>query len=200
MSPAHVLEPTYHRLKRDLITGTWRPGTRLEAGRLAEDLGVSMTPVRDCLNRLVGERLVDFRPGEGYRVARLSESLLRDLLDLNAMLLDHALQVEPVGPPPLKVRKDGGSHADALADLFEAIVRRTDSAALDETVRALSDRLHAVRLFEPRLLTSASGMLRKLAAQLNAGSPSLRTSLAAYHAECRSHAEHFVRLLEAGRA
>mgnify|MGYP002781549485 CR=1 FL=1 len=35
MSPAHVLEPTYRRLKRALMAGTWPPGAKLEALRLA---------------------------------------------------------------------------------------------------------------------------------------------------------------------
>ena len=65
MSPAHVLVPTCKKLKRMLMEGVWPPGEKLEALRLADELGVSMTPVRDCLNRLVGERLVDMKPGEG---------------------------------------------------------------------------------------------------------------------------------------
>jgi DNA-binding GntR family transcriptional regulator len=65
MSPAHVLEPTYQNLKQGLMEGNWRRGERLKALRLADEIGVSMTPVRDCLNRLVGEGLVDMQPGDG---------------------------------------------------------------------------------------------------------------------------------------
>jgi uncharacterized protein YeaC (DUF1315 family) len=39
MSPAHVLEPTYRRLKRALMEGTWPDGAKLEAMRLADDSG-----------------------------------------------------------------------------------------------------------------------------------------------------------------
>ncbi len=90
MSPAHVLEPTYRRLKRALMEGLWPGGAKLEAMRLAEDFGVSMTPVRDSLNQLVGEGLVDLTPGEGFRVPSLTEQRLRDLLDVNAVLLETA--------------------------------------------------------------------------------------------------------------
>src|SRR3989344_3702170 len=68
MSPAHVFEPTYEAIKRRLMTGEWATGARIEAARLADDLGVSMTPVRDSLYRLNGERMVDFTPGEGFHV------------------------------------------------------------------------------------------------------------------------------------
>ena len=83
MSPAHVLEPTFQRLKRMLLEGAWPPGEKLEALRIADEFSVSMTPVRDSLNLLAGARLVDLKPGEGYRVAQISEQGLRDMLDLS---------------------------------------------------------------------------------------------------------------------
>src|SRR5690606_41883406 len=91
MSPAHVLEPPCKKLQRMLMEGVWAPGEKLEALRLADELGVSMTPIRDCLNRLVGERLVNMNPGEGYRVPRLSEKAYRDMLCVNAALLEISL-------------------------------------------------------------------------------------------------------------
>src|SRR3546814_14018660 len=59
----------------------------IEAARLADDLGVSVTPVRDSLYRLNGERMVDFAPGEGFHVHRLTETEFRDLLELHLILL-----------------------------------------------------------------------------------------------------------------
>jgi hypothetical protein len=41
MSPAHVLEPTCRRLKRMLMEGVWPQGEKLEALRLADDLGLA---------------------------------------------------------------------------------------------------------------------------------------------------------------
>src|SRR3546814_6424456 len=81
MSPAYVLEPTYDTLRRRLFAGVWPSGQRLEAARLATELGVSMTPVRDSLNRLAGERLVHSSPGEGFKVPLLSATELRALID-----------------------------------------------------------------------------------------------------------------------
>ncbi|RYE93018.1 MAG: GntR family transcriptional regulator, partial [Oxalobacteraceae bacterium] len=49
MSPSHVLEPTYASIRHCLVSGFWPAGRRLEAARLAEELGVSITPVRDSL-------------------------------------------------------------------------------------------------------------------------------------------------------
>lgn len=196
MSPAHVLEPTYRTLKQNLIEGVWPPGRRLEAGRLAEDLFVSVTPVRDCLNRLVGERLVDFQPGDGYRVARLTEGLLRDLLALAATLLDFAIRT---GPPPsneIAAEPHEADYAASLARLCNAIAAQSGNAALCEAMRALNDRLHAARRTEIRLFPGAEAQIKTLARQSRDGSPLLRRSLARYHAERRKAAGRIIALLE----
>lgn len=196
MSPAHVLEPTYRTLKQHIIEGAWPPGQRLEAGRLAEDLFVSATPVRDCLNRLVGERLVDFRPGEGYRVARLTEGQLRDLLDFTATLLDLAIRTA-TAPPNESVAEPGeADYAAKLAGLCNAIAARSGNAALCECVRALNDRLHTARRREVRLFPGAEDEIEALARQLRDGSRSLRQGLARYHAERRKAAGQIIALLE----
>ena len=57
MSPAHVFEPTYEAIKRRLMGGIWPTGARIEAARFAYELGGSLTPVRDSLFRLDGERM-----------------------------------------------------------------------------------------------------------------------------------------------
>ncbi len=43
-----------------------RPGERINEGALARELGVSRTPVREAMNRLVAEQLIEFRPGTGF--------------------------------------------------------------------------------------------------------------------------------------
>src|ERR1700761_6944712 len=59
MSPSHILEPTYRAIKQRLMCGEWPAGFRLDTARIATDLGVSTSPVRDSLNRLAGECMVD---------------------------------------------------------------------------------------------------------------------------------------------
>lgn len=196
MSPAHVLEPTYRTLKQHIIEGAWPPGQRLETGRLAEDLFVSATPVRDCLNRLVGERLVDFRPGEGYRVARITEGQLRDLIEFNAALLDLSLRTATAGSRGTGAELGGADYAASLAGLCNAIAARSDNAAICESVRALNDRLHAARRCEVRLFPGAEAEIETLARLLRNGSRSLREGLARYHAERRKAAGQIIALLE----
>ena len=171
-------------------------GLRLDATRLADDFGVSVTPVRDCLNRLVGERLVDFRPQDGYRVARLTERELRDMLVFVNALLGLALQVPPARDPAPEAWSHAGDHAERTAVLFRTIASHSGNAALRETVDGLSERLHAARRLETGLFADAEEELDELAGRLVSGNGALRRGLAAYHERRRDAASRLVELLE----
>src|SRR3546814_7899560 len=69
------------------MEAAWPAGFRLDTARLAGELGVSTSPVRDSLNHLAGERMVDFEMGAGFYVPRTDERRLCDLLALNLRLL-----------------------------------------------------------------------------------------------------------------
>jgi DNA-binding GntR family transcriptional regulator len=47
-----VREQTYRLLRRQLVTGQFRPGQRLTEQFLARRLGVSRTPIREALHKL----------------------------------------------------------------------------------------------------------------------------------------------------
>jgi DNA-binding GntR family transcriptional regulator len=181
VSPAHVLEPTYQDLKRGLMQGRWRPGERLEALRLADEFGVSMTPVRDCLNRLVGEALVDMKPGDGFRVPRISEKMLRDMLDLNALLLDISLKNAIQVGELTDVKHSAEDYAGRVAALFGIIAYRSANLALMETVHSLGDRMHAVRRWEPQLIADCVNELEELERHLTDNSSDLNVALRKYH-------------------
>lgn len=196
VSPAHVLEPTYEALKRSLLEGRWPMGTRLEAVKLADDLGVSMTPVRDCLNRLFGEQMVDFAPGEGFRVPQLSEGQLRDLIGLNQVLLMAALQNKIA--EPYVARPEDGTIADQTASIFAFIAGRSENAALARCVEEISDRLHTARNTEAMIFSDIEDELRELEAGLKAGGTgraSLRGLIPRYHERRIETSAQYIALL-----
>ncbi|HET8594339.1 MAG TPA: GntR family transcriptional regulator [Intrasporangium sp.] len=63
----------YESIRDAIVDGRHEPGSQLVQEQLAEDLGISRTPVRDALNRLTQEGLVTWRPGLGYVVNDLSD-------------------------------------------------------------------------------------------------------------------------------
>lgn len=186
MSPAHVFEPTYEAIKRRLMTGEWATGTRIEAARLADDLGVSVTPVRDSLYRLNGERMVDFMPGEGFHVHRLSETEFRDLLELHLILLLAALATAPKGPAA-SVASDQ-PYPDRIADLFLAIAERSANSEIVANIAAIGDRLQLSRNFDTMILADVEDEFRAIEAAVADAQPQaqVRNLLLGYH-ERRAH-------------
>ena len=69
-----------------MASGHWAPGTRLVNGKLGAELGVSMVPVREALNRLASEGLVEHVPGAGAYVRRLDRKQIVKLYALREQL------------------------------------------------------------------------------------------------------------------
>ena len=182
MSPAHVLEPTYRRLKNALLEGRFQAGAKLEAMRLADDFGVSMTPVRDSLNQLVGEGLVDLTPGEGFRVPLLTEQALRDILQVNALLLEHTSDTHRKS---LEIDEGSnvtqGAYADRLAHVFRDIAANSGNRFRVHLVERISDRLHPIRELEPEIWLGASHALEQIERTAQQGFDGSNRAVRAYH-------------------
>lgn len=195
MSPAHVFEPTYEAIKRRLMTGEWGAGARIEAARLADDLGVSMTPVRDSLYRLNGERMVDFTPGDGFHVHRLAETEFRDLLELHLILLLAALATAPRGAAA-SVPADQ-SYPDRIADLFLAIAERSANSEIVASIAAIGDRLQLSRHFDSTILGDVEAEYRRIEAAVADAEPQaeVRGLLLGYHERRAHEAASYARML-----
>ena len=182
MSPAHVLEPTYRRLKDALLEGRFRAGTKLEAMRLADDFGVSMTPVRDSLNQLVGEGLVDLTPGEGFRVPLLTEQALRDILQVNALLLEQAPDNDHKSLTINEGSNDTrGAYADRLARAFRDIAASSGNRFSVHLVERISDRLQPLRELEPVIWPGAPHALEQIERKAQQGFDGSNRAVRAYH-------------------
>ena len=199
MSPAHVLEPTYRRLKSALMEGAWPDGAKLEAMRLAEDLGVSMSPVRDSLNQLVGEGLVDLTPGEGFRVPFLTEQTLRDILDVNAALLEAAAHNDGGALGPVVGTDKSDDYVGRVSAAFSAFASSGGNRFLLESIERINDRLHRVRTLEPEVLPSAHETLQEIEASLQGLREDRLNALKNYHRTCRRHLPQLIKSLPGRR-
>lgn len=68
----------YASLRDQIVRAELRPGTRLSENELAEQLGVSRTPIREALGRLRDDRLVEVVPQLGTFVSRISAQAVAD--------------------------------------------------------------------------------------------------------------------------
>src|SRR5690349_9734612 len=87
--PAQLERRVYERLRDDIISGVLQPGDQLVEARLAADLGVSKTPVREALIRLQRDGLVSIEPYRGARVLEPSPDDVREIVELRELLECH---------------------------------------------------------------------------------------------------------------
>jgi GntR family transcriptional regulator, rspAB operon transcriptional repressor len=84
--PAQLERRVYERLRDDIVSGELQPGAQLVEARIAEELGVSKTPVREALIRLQRDGLVAIEPYRGARVTQPSPEDVREILELRLLL------------------------------------------------------------------------------------------------------------------
>ncbi|CAM3603284.1 GntR family transcriptional regulator [Aeromicrobium ponti] len=82
-------DEVYETLKNSIVQLDFEPGARLHDKELAEDFGISRTPVREALKRLEDEGLVESTPGSSTRVTPLKEEEASHAFTVAAAL--HAL-------------------------------------------------------------------------------------------------------------
>jgi DNA-binding GntR family transcriptional regulator len=109
----------YERLRREIIAGRYSPGSRLVEERLAQDYGVSRTPIRQALARVAQEGLVRIYPHRGAVVRSFDRDDLIAAYDLRAVL-------------------EGYAAAQAATRISELQLR-----VLEDAARALEASLHA---------------------------------------------------------
>ncbi|BET43670.1 GntR family transcriptional regulator [Atlantibacter hermannii] len=84
------------RLKNALIIGSLKPGSRLVTKDLAEQLGTSITPVREALLRLVSAGALVATPAQAFLVPEISEECFMEInlvrKNLEGLAVEKALE------------------------------------------------------------------------------------------------------------
>ncbi len=88
-----VSEKTYEYLKAKVLSGRFNPGDRLTEEHLAEELGVSRTPIREALHKLELEGLIKPLETRGFIVPRDSNEEVEELFDIRAVLEGYTLRL-----------------------------------------------------------------------------------------------------------
>ena len=79
-------EIVYEELRSLILTGKIKPGTRMMEIELAEDMGVSRTPIREAIRKLEKEGLVVIEPRKGAYASEVSVKDMEDILEVRANL------------------------------------------------------------------------------------------------------------------
>lgn len=139
LSIASVVDQVYDAIRDRITSGSLPRGARVHQEDLAEELGVSRTPVREALRRLAAEGLVEMRTNRGARVADIDQGGMRGAYDAR-------LVVEP-----------GAARLAAGRRLPEPLARmRAAVAAQRRSLRSVERSFDANREFHLALV-AASG-------------------------------------------
>lgn len=79
-------EIVYEELKRQILKGEIAPGHRMMEVELADDMGVSRTPVREAIRKLEKEGLVTIEPRKGAYASDISIKDMVDVLEVRQYL------------------------------------------------------------------------------------------------------------------
>jgi DNA-binding GntR family transcriptional regulator len=193
-----LADVVYDRIRHQIVTGVLQPGDRLMEPVLAEDLGVSRTPVREALRRLEQAELVRRNPRDlGRYVHRPAPDEIREVLGVRAVLEGYAAR--------LAAERVAAEELDSLADLHaqaELAIDAGDTTRLVELntqfhdgINAASRAPHCVALIDAlrdRILQYRFAFLRTDESRLSSCREHLAI-LAALRARDADHVELLVR-------
>lgn len=152
----------YAELRRRIMEGDLRPGDRLDPTKLGKEMLASMTPIRDALHQLKGEGLVESWKHEGFWIADLGETAIRDRFlwcrDIARLcLLAAKTRFASVAPSTA-----GASYPEAVTELLLRIAGLSLNQEHGRAMASLCDRTNLIRTLEPRFLEAPARDLRRI--------------------------------------
>lgn len=106
-------EQAYNQIKDAICQGSVAPGDILSENQIAQQLGMSRTPVREALRALVSEGFVEIRNGIGAYVKPLSSKDMEDLYEVRCLLEMQAIKTS--------IYRISNDEIDDLTRRFQAI-------------------------------------------------------------------------------
>ncbi len=185
----------YERIKNWLLAQTLVPGQLLQIGVLADELGVSTTPVREALTRLAAERMIMSVPKRGFFARTPSEEDILGLYSVNQTILDAAVarwperasEQAPAAPAAVDAaipvqERSAEQLARQTGELFLQIATRSGVGEFAEIVHNMNDRLHHARVLECELVADVFVEMARLGELVAAHDRAqLRQALKDYH-------------------
>lgn len=135
--PRAVDESAYAQVRSVVISGELPAGSWLREANLAQQIGVSRTPVREALKRLAAEGLVEISPNKGARIVSFTPEDVAELYDARAGFEPHAVLLAVP-----RLSDDDVQQLSALNAQMEAAVR---AGRLDD-LSALNATFHGIFL------------------------------------------------------
>jgi DNA-binding GntR family transcriptional regulator len=146
-------------LKGFIRDGVLEPGQRVREAEIAEKLGVSRTPVREAINRLLSEGLLALTPIRGFAVAELDKQQVLEIYAVREFLEGAAARFAAQHASPLEIASlremaevsrtipedDPAEHARMNKQFHAMISEASHNRYLQPALTRLADSLALVR-------------------------------------------------------
>lgn len=154
-------QKVYRVLKAEIIKGSLKPGTKLLEGKIAKQMGVSRTPIREALRELAAEGFVKMSPNQGMIVINSSIEDIQEVLQIRGVLegLAARLAAEKINQKEVNelekylkqmeifTKKDDAlAFSEMDAEFHELILNVCGNKRLIQLRRNLSDQAHRYRI------------------------------------------------------
>lgn len=123
-------ELAYQSLRSDIMEGMLAPGSVIAEVGQSERLGVSRTPVREAISRLLAEGLAEPAPGRGVIVAPISLANVYSLFELRTSLDCTAAALAARRGNPLTFRQLASAFEQAALELHQGSSQLAEYYAL----------------------------------------------------------------------
>ncbi len=149
--PRSLLEYALDAIRENILIGKYPAGQKLSTQDIAEELGISRTPVNAAINRLVAEGLAEAIPRRGTIVRKLSKKQIQEIIDVRTILEVYAAQqaIKNVEEYPEKLE-----HMKELICKFDELVEydykfaSTIESDFHRTLIELSGNEQLLRLYD----------------------------------------------------
>lgn len=110
--PVALYQEVAERLRQRIFNHEILPGSWIDEQKIAEEYGISRTPMREALKVLAAEGLVELKPRRGCYVTEISRKDLEEVFSLLALLEGHATAEACRRATPLEIERLGEIHAE----------------------------------------------------------------------------------------
>lgn len=127
-------DEVFNTLRERILKGVLKPGERLMEIHLADQLGVSRTPIREAIRMLELEGLVKMVPRKGAQVAKISREDLQDVLEVRKALDTLAVKLACE-----RITEDEITKLKMAEEEFERVLKVGDTTQIAEADVAFHD-------------------------------------------------------------
>lgn len=127
-------EQAYQHIVNAIRVGSLTPGTRIREAELSERIGLSRTPVREALSRLLAEGLVANDPARGMVITELDHGMMSELYEMRSVLEGAAARM-------------AARHASETEIAFLRTINERDAQLTEPSALARNNRLFHATLY-----------------------------------------------------